>query len=357
MDTTTIFWFVIAVTGIEIAAIFVLGHSIQSILQSDQFQSKLNVMNVLKGKPNSSEDKGISGIMFLAITMMLVVGPAIVFIDWGSQPLKWDVSMQTIITVAIFDVLLYGVLIMMSKLMTRLLHIDKSAEELVTLHKKKEKSGVDIMQLLTDAVPIEEEYKVETDHEYDGIRELDNNLPPWWKYGFYLTILIGVIYLLNYHVFKTGDLQIEAYQKEMMRADREIEQYLKDQAMNVDEYSVTTMAEAGDIAAGRNLFMQYCKVCHGEQGQGLVGPNFADQYWIYGNDIKDIFKTVKYGAKNGMKSWKDELNPIQMQQVSSFILTFEGTNPANPKEPQGDYYPPNEEQQEERDSVVIAVSE
>ncbi len=196
-----------------------------------------------------------------------------------------------------------------------------------------------ILKSLTDVVPIEEEESILLDHDYDGIKELDNNLPPWWKYGFYLTIVTGVIYLLHFHVFKTGDLQGKEYDNAIAQAKIEVDEFMKTSANNVDENTVKVLTEASDITAGKDLFIANCVACHGKGGEGTVGPNLTDEYWIHGGSIQDLFKTLKYGwVEKGMKSWKDDLSPIQMAQVSSYIRTLKGTNPPNPKAPQGDLY-------------------
>lgn len=198
-----------------------------------------------------------------------------------------------------------------------------------------------ISAMLTDIVPLEEEEFILFDHEYDGIRELDNNLPPWWKWGFYLSIFFAFAYLLHYHVLGTGELQVAEYERSVEEAQIELDAYLKSQALNVDETTVITLFDDGSLGAGKSLFMQYCKLCHGAGGEGGVGPNLTDDYWYYGNEIWDVFSTIKYGSDKGtMKSWKDELNPLQIQQVASYIQSLYGTNPDNPKDPEGDYYEP-----------------
>lgn len=189
------------------------------------------------------------------------------------------------------------------------------------------------------AVPLEQESTVMTSHEYDGIKELDNRLPPWWLYGFYFTILFGVGYLLHYHVFGTGDLQQAEYEKQMAQAKEEVETYLASQTDRIDESSVTFSEDPTDLAVGKEIYDANCLVCHGAEGQGVVGPNLTDKYWIHGGDMSSIFATIKYGVpEKGMIAWQSQLTPKQMQQVSSFIYTLEGTNPANPKEPQGEIF-------------------
>lgn len=189
------------------------------------------------------------------------------------------------------------------------------------------------------SVPIEEEATVMTSHSYDGIMELDNKLPPWWLYSFYATIVFGVIYLLHFHVFKTGDLQEAEYVAEMQKAEEEVQTYLASLDNLIDESTVSLTMEEADLSEGKALFISKCAACHGQNGEGGVGPNFADQYWIHGGDIKSIFKTVKYGVPSkGMISWKSQMNPKEMQQVSSYIITLEGTNPPNQKDAQGELF-------------------
>jgi len=187
-----------------------------------------------------------------------------------------------------------------------------------------------------DAVPIDKEAEILTDHEYDGIQELDNNLPPWWKYGFLISILFGFYYLFDYHVLHTSPLSGQEYQQQIVEAEALKKERLKVAGANVDENSVTLLADAGMIAAGKGIYDGNCASCHGNAGEGLVGPNLTDQFWIHGGGIKNIFKTIKYGVPaKGMIAWQSQLNPEAMQKVSSYIMTLQGTNPANAKLPQG----------------------
>ncbi len=202
----------------------------------------------------------------------------------------------------------------------------------------EKKAESKIMKSLTDAVAVEEEDSILLDHSYDGIKELDNNLPPWWKYGFYVTIVVAVVYLLNYHVLGTGDSQLKEYENELATAKLEIDEYMKNSANNVDESTVKLLTDASDIAAGKDLFLASCAACHGRAGEGGVGPNFTDEYWLH-RSIQDVFKSIKYGwVEKGMKSWKEDLSPMQIAQVASYIKSLKGTNPPNAKAPQGDLY-------------------
>mgnify|MGYP006270131451 CR=1 FL=1 len=205
-----------------------------------------------------------------------------------------------------------------------------------------------ILHKLTDATPVEEEEKVATDHEYDGIRELDNSLPPWWLAGFYISIIFAVVYLLRYHVFQTAPLQEEEFKMEMAAAEEAKEEYLKNAANLVDESNVAVVESDERILAGEAIFQRNCAVCHQRDGGGSVGPNLTDEYWIHGNSIGDIFKTIKYGVPaKGMIPWKDQLSAAEMQDVASYVMTLQGTTPANPKEPQGELMLPADAAPEE----------
>jgi cytochrome c oxidase cbb3-type subunit 3 len=188
--------------------------------------------------------------------------------------------------------------------------------------------------------PIEEEYKIDTGHSYDGIRELDNIIPPWFTTAFLLTIVFGIGYLYRYHIAKSAPMQIEEYHQAVALAEVEHDEYLKTQANDIDESNVALMT-GSDLDAGQKTFVTLCAVCHKPDGGGMVGPNLTDDYWIHGGSLQNIFTTVKYGVPDkGMISWKAQLNPLQMAQVSNYILTLRGTNPTDPKEKQGTLYVP-----------------
>lgn len=196
-----------------------------------------------------------------------------------------------------------------------------------------------IYKKLVGGKPIEEEGEIILDHNYDGIKELDNNLPPWWLYGFYTTIIFGAIYLLRFHVFN-GENQFDELETELADARIAIEEYKKTAKNLVDVNTVTQLTEASDLNAGKTIFETNCVACHMADGGGGIGPNLTDEYWILGGDIKSVFKTVSEGGRSGkgMISWKQQLKPLEMAQVASYVLTFQGTTPANPKEPQGDLW-------------------
>ncbi len=186
---------------------------------------------------------------------------------------------------------------------------------------------------------IEEEHEIILDHNYDGIKELDNNLPPWWVYMFYATIVFAVIYLVRFEVFNDYD-QEEEYQVAVAEAKAEIEEWKKTAKDLVDINTVTLLTDASDINAGKAIFTNNCIACHKADGGGGIGPNLTDQYWILGGGIKNVFKTISEGGRDGkgMISWKSELKPAEMAQVASFVLSLQGTTPAEPKQAEGDIW-------------------
>src|SRR5690606_8796428 len=185
--------------------------------------------------------------------------------------------------------------------------------------------------------PLEEEKDIEIDHEYDGIKELDNPVPAWFNALFYSTITFGIVYLLVYHVFGWGLNQDQEYNREMALAERARQEYLAQSANLIDESTVEIDATGAMAAAGKGIYMANCAVCHGNAGEGGIGPNLADEYWLHGGDIKDIFAVVKYGVPDkGMVPWEQTLTPGQIAEVSNYIFSLIGTNPPNAKEPQGD---------------------
>ncbi|HRP90596.1 MAG TPA: c-type cytochrome [Edaphocola sp.] len=179
--------------------------------------------------------------------------------------------------------------------------------------------------------------KLDLKHDYDGIRELDNNIPGWWKLAFAGTILISVIYFGR---FLTGSLpdQINELEVAQQKAEVQMAAYLAKSGGNVDENSVT-MLDAAGIAKGATLYEKNCVACHGAKGEGGIGPNLTDEYWLHKGSIKDVFYSIKYGwPEKGMKAWKDDFSPIQMAELASFVESLKGTNPPNAKAKEGELF-------------------
>lgn len=193
------------------------------------------------------------------------------------------------------------------------------------------------MQKLTRTRSMEEEKEIEMDHDYDGIKELDNDLPPWWVYLFYATVVFAVIYLGKYHLFG-GENQYQELEKEMMIAQKEIEEYKKTAPDMLTVDQVVQLTEAADLAAGKAIFDSNCVACHRADGGGGIGPNLTDEFWILGGDVKDIFHVISEGGRDGkgMVAWKQQIKPTDIQKVASYILSLQGTNPADAKAAEGD---------------------
>lgn len=258
--------------------------------------------------------------------------------EWISDPIVWLVFVSSL-----FLILSFLAVFKAMETMQWMLKEKNSPEE--NIEEEEEEEGDDFLarlwQKLQDSRPIEEEAEIELDHNYDGIRELDNNLPPWWLWGFYLSMVFAVVYVVLHHVTGTAPLQIEEYKIELAEAEKAKEEYLKNAADLVDETNVVVLSAALDLKEGGKIYNEKCAVCHLNDGGGLVGPNFTDEYWLHGGDIKDIFKTIKYGITGkGMREWKSEIGAADMQKVASYILTFQGKTSATPKAAEGELYKP-----------------
>lgn len=210
----------------------------------------------------------------------------------------------------------------------------------------------------TDIVPIEKEETILLDHNYDGIQELDNHLPPWWKWLFYFTIGFSVVYLIVYHVLGLMPLQLEEYDNQMAEAEAQRTEYLATQpAAVIDESTVAMLDDAASLADGKQVYDNNCAACHRADGGGGIGPNLTDEYWIHGGTIQEIFTTIKVGVpEKGMIPWEPLLSPSQMQNVASYIMTLVGTNPPDAKAPQGEVTSPGSEEAEADSVEVVAVN-
>ena len=198
-------------------------------------------------------------------------------------------------------------------------------------------AGLD-KKIFTRAIPVEKEADIMLDHDYDGIRELDNALPPWWKYGFYITIVIAFIYIFNFHVWGNGKSPTEEYAVEMQNAQIAKDIYEAKNKDKIDETNVP-MADMGGLSAAKEIFNTKCWACHGKLGEGGAGPNLTDDYWLHKGSMNDIYHTIKNGYPDkGMQSWASVYTPKEMSYLASYVKKLRGTNPPNAKAAQGDLY-------------------
>lgn len=202
--------------------------------------------------------------------------------------------------------------------------------------KKAKRPKGEVWNKLLELKPLSQEKDLIMEHEYDGIQELDNPTPSWFMWLFYVTIAFAVCYILIYHVFGVGQLQYDEYKTEMAQADIAKKEYLSKAANLVDENTVKLVTDPAVLSAGQSIFTSKCAPCHGDHGQGNVGPNLTDDYWLHGGKINEVFKTIKYGVSaKGMPTWEKQLSPKDISDVANFIKSIHDTHPAGAKEPQG----------------------
>jgi len=198
------------------------------------------------------------------------------------------------------------------------------------------------------------------DHAYDGIQEYDNPLPRWWLTLFWVTIIFSPLYILYFH-YGGGMLGTERYDQEMIAFyDKQAEQLLA-----LGEISENTLADlmvdASMMNGGKKIFQSKCATCHGMFGEGGIGPNLADEYWLHGGQLLDIYATVRDGVPaKGMLAWERQLRPAELLAVSSYVGTLLGSEPPNPKAEQGDRFvrqPPAPVEEIEAAADEMAVAE
>ncbi len=314
-------WILVGVIVLFVLIIAVLANAIK--VAGGAYQQKVRAEKASNSK-------------LLSLTILLSLISSSVFAQATLKPSdtnsfsNWDVYLFVVIIILLFVVVLTMVrtlFILMGIKKAEQLSADGKAAKVVTLFQK-----------LNETVPIEDEDSLDLSHDYDGIRELDNKVPSWWTWGFFASVLFAVIYLYRMFGSETLPNQYVELAQANEIASAEKLAYLKKGANNVDENTVKMLGSA-EISEGATLFSKNCIACHGANGQGGVGPNLTDDYWIHKGGIKDVFYTIKYGwAEKGMKSWKEDFSPVQIAQLASFVKSLHGTNPPAAKEKQGELY-------------------
>ncbi|MHA3789470.1 cbb3-type cytochrome c oxidase N-terminal domain-containing protein [Flavobacterium hauense] len=265
------------------------------------------------------------------------------FIDSGDRPafLKYPEVSIFLATFLFFQIALEVIYSALERINYNLLTEEQKARlaEQEAIEFKDTKLYKKIKAWFIKSKPIEEESSILLHHDYDGIKELDNVLPPWWVNLFYLTVFFGVVYMVRYHVFEGEDQDAE-FKTEMAEAKLAVEEYKKTAKDLIDANSVTLLTDAGDIAAGKKVFETNCVACHRADGGGAIGPNLTDKYWLLGGGIKNVFHTITEGGRDGkgMVAWKGTLKPSEIQLVASYVLSLQGSNPKDPKAPDGDVW-------------------
>jgi cytochrome c oxidase cbb3-type subunit 3 len=176
------------------------------------------------------------------------------------------------------------------------------------------------------------------DHNYDGIQEYDNPLPRWWLALFWATIIFTPLYILYFH-FGGGMLATERYDQEMIAFyDKQAEELLA--LGEITEHTLAELtADPSMMNGGKKIYQAKCATCHGMFGEGGIGPNLTDDYWLHGGQLMDVYRTVSEGVPTkGMLAWERQLRPAELMAVSSFVGTLLGSEPPNPKAPQGESY-------------------
>ena len=276
------------------------------------------------------------------VVFFIVFGLIEYFIDSGEKPafIEYPVIMLFLLLVLLILIAIEAIVGALENVMLQNLNSEARERFLENKEKRFEFSWwKKLYNKLSGTKPIEKEGELILDHNYDGIKELDNALPPWWIYAFYFTIIFAVVYLVRFEILD-GPNQFAEYETELTQAKTAIEEYKKTAKDFIDFNTVTLLTEASDISAGKVIFDTNCIACHMIDGGGGIGPNLTDDNWILGGGIKNVFKTVTEGGRDGkgMISWKQTLKPAEIAQVASYVLTFQGTTPANPKAAQGDIW-------------------
>jgi cytochrome c oxidase cbb3-type subunit 3 len=272
-----------------------------------------------------------------------VFGAMEYFVDSGDRPAFVKFPMLTVFLL-VFLFLLIAIEITVSAIDTITYHL-LTDEQKAKLNESNNLSIYQtdwykkMMKALTKSEPIENEEQLLLAHDYDGIKELDNNLPPWWVYLFYGCIAFAAIYLVRFEILG-GDNQETELKNEMAQAKIEVAEYMKTAPDLMNEKTVTLLTDPADLAAGKAIFTTNCVACHRIDAGGQIGPNLTDKYWILGGGIKNVFHTLVNGGRDGkgMISWKATLKPKEMQKVASYVLSLSGSNPKDPKAPDGEIW-------------------
>ncbi len=323
-----VFWLLMITIILLFLVILVLAELLKSIAKSNL--SKLISRN---------KTKAAAVLVLVAVSSTVFAQDAAPAAEAAAQAVSTAVFgidktlFYTLMSVVIIEFLVVMSLLAQVYRMLRMLEYIKPMESIMP-------RWLQYKSLMGTTKPVEqEEAEIMLDHDYDGIKELDNGMPPILQYIFIGTIAFAAVYYFYYQIGGYGLTQLGEYEKEMASAEIDKQEYLKKAGNAVDENTVVLVSDAAAIAKGESIFKTSCASCHGGAGEGGVGPNLTDDYWLHGGSMKDLFKTIKYGVpEKGMPTWQASIKPTDIQSLSSYIKTLKGTNPANPKAPQGDLF-------------------
>ncbi|GAB2764538.1 cbb3-type cytochrome c oxidase N-terminal domain-containing protein [Actinomadura fibrosa] len=275
---------------------------------------------------------------------MIIAGALEYFIDSGDSFafIKYPVLQAVLLVVLLFLIAVEVIIGAIENVMFKALTPEAKERYMAAREERMRKYSLKrLFRKLAGTRPISEEGELELDHNYDGIKELDNKLPPWWLYSFYASIIFAAGYLLYYHVLD-GNNQAMEFEQEMAAAQEAVEEYKKNAPDLVSAENVELLTDPAELEKGAALYQTNCMACHAADGGGGIGPNLTDEYWILGGGIKNVFHTVSEGGRagKGMIAWKSSLKPTEIQQVASYVVSLQGTTPAAPKEAEGDIWKP-----------------
>lgn len=281
---------------------------------------------------------------WLRITALLLIiwGGIEFFIDSGDTLaiIKYPVLQIALLIALLFLISAEMIIAAFENILFKSLSEEAKVRYMAAHEKRMEKYDLKkIYRKLAGTRPLSEEGELELDHNYDGIKELDNKLPPWWLYSFYASIIFAAAYLFYYHVLDGADQAME-FEQEMAAARTAVEEYKKNAIDLIDAESVVLLTEPAELEQGAAIYQSNCMACHAADGGGGIGPNLTDEYWILGGGIKNVFHTISEGGRSGkgMVAWKNSLKPGEIQKVASYVLSLQGKSPANPKDAEGDLW-------------------
>jgi cytochrome c oxidase cbb3-type subunit 3 len=303
------------------AVIYILGRIVKNLIESD-------TQELAKQNKISKGLLSLVAFMMLSISSFAQDAKATITTTQSSEVFGMDATLFWVM----ISVLFFEFIIVMY--LCKILYVFLVRKNLIQPYSIVIPKWLKFQSMMGNDIPLEKDAELLTDHDYDGIQELDNGMPPFLKYIFITTVIAAAIYWVNYQVLYASPSQLEEYQNELIQAEIQKAEYLKIAGNNVDENTVKLVA---DVSAGAKIFATTCVACHGDKGQGGVGPNLTDNAWLHGGDIKSIFKTLKYGVvAKGMRAWQSEIKPSDMQSLASYVLTeFKDKNVVGGKAPQG----------------------